>query len=342
MEVKLLEVNKEEVINKLYVACRTCYSAGTPQEQWEKVNEVSEEKKLKLIKHVLDSRHHSVLEHQQFTFLISGVSRACSMQFIRHRMSSFCVSGDTKVRTGRLKNRPISELYKLPKQYKDMLRIRCFDEVTHKIESEPIAEIVYSGKKEVYEIKTALGYSLKSTLEHRFWTPDGWKQLSELEIGKKVYTNGIPAYQDKEWLRHQYNELNRTLADVANECGVTTHTIRKWARIHGVQKEIGMGMLGREPVNKGKNKFNYEPMRRTSEKMMGNNNCPHWYGSDNPAWAGDNITNSGGYIRTHKKFNKKGVCSICGYIGTTELHHIDKDPKNISDDNVIELCLTCH
>lgn len=88
MEVKLLEVNKEEVINKLYVACRTCYSARTPQEQWEKVNEVSEEKKLKLIKHVLDSRHHSVLEHQQFTFLISGVSRACSMQFIRHRHAS--------------------------------------------------------------------------------------------------------------------------------------------------------------------------------------------------------------------------------------------------------------
>lgn len=88
MEVKLLPINKDEVINKLYVACRTCYSVGTPQEQWDKVNEISEEKKLKLIKHVLNSRHLSVLEHQQFTFLISGISRACSMQLIRHRQTS--------------------------------------------------------------------------------------------------------------------------------------------------------------------------------------------------------------------------------------------------------------
>lgn len=88
MEVRLLPINKDEVINKLYVACRTCYSAGTPQEQYEKVKEVSEEKKLKLIKHVLDSQHLSVVEHQQLTFLISGISRACSMQLIRHRHAS--------------------------------------------------------------------------------------------------------------------------------------------------------------------------------------------------------------------------------------------------------------
>lgn len=86
MEVKLLPINKEEVINKLYVACRTCYSAGTPQEQWEKVNEVSEEKKLKLIKYIMDSGHTSILEIPNLTFLISGIDRATSLQLVRHRI----------------------------------------------------------------------------------------------------------------------------------------------------------------------------------------------------------------------------------------------------------------
>ncbi len=88
MEVTLLFDNKDEIINKLYVACRTCYTAGTPQEQYLKVNEVSEEKKLKLIKHVLDSGHHSTLEHVQLTFLLSGMSRATSHQWVRHRHAS--------------------------------------------------------------------------------------------------------------------------------------------------------------------------------------------------------------------------------------------------------------
>ncbi|MCX7857371.1 MAG: FAD-dependent thymidylate synthase, partial [Deltaproteobacteria bacterium] len=35
------------------------------------------------------SGHHSVLEHAYATFRISGVSRACSHQLVRHRLCSF-------------------------------------------------------------------------------------------------------------------------------------------------------------------------------------------------------------------------------------------------------------
>ena len=44
---------------------------------------------LSLVKKVLSSGHHSTVEHCQFTFAISGVSRACTHQLVRHRHMSF-------------------------------------------------------------------------------------------------------------------------------------------------------------------------------------------------------------------------------------------------------------
>lgn len=87
----VMPFNEVEVIDKLYTACRTCYAAGTPQEQYAKTQEeltgaTGWDKKWKLIKHVLDSGHTSTVEHVQFTFFISGVSRALSNQLVRHRI----------------------------------------------------------------------------------------------------------------------------------------------------------------------------------------------------------------------------------------------------------------
>lgn len=92
MEVTLLPVNEKEVIDKLYLACRTCYNAGTPNSMYRFLLEEQyvgidrKDAKLKLLKHVINSGHHSTLEHQQLTFLISGVSRALTHQLTRHRI----------------------------------------------------------------------------------------------------------------------------------------------------------------------------------------------------------------------------------------------------------------
>lgn len=94
MEVTLLPVDERDVIDKLYIACRTCYSAGTPNDnyrlsQMEPHTVENVEKKLKLINHVIRSGHLSTTEHQQLTFLISGVSRSLTHQLVRHRLCSF-------------------------------------------------------------------------------------------------------------------------------------------------------------------------------------------------------------------------------------------------------------
>lgn len=94
MEVTIAPINEQEVIDKIYTACRTCYAAGTPNDMWDEVshgdhNIETTEKKLKLIKHVLDSGHWSTIEHVQLTYFISGVSRSLTHQLVRHRLCSY-------------------------------------------------------------------------------------------------------------------------------------------------------------------------------------------------------------------------------------------------------------
>ncbi len=50
---------------------------------------ISEESSEEIIRFVSTAGHHSVLEHSSFTFVIEGISRACSHQMVRHRIASF-------------------------------------------------------------------------------------------------------------------------------------------------------------------------------------------------------------------------------------------------------------
>ena len=77
----------ENTLKTIYLSCKTCYSADYPHNVWEK--DISEESMLKLVKKILQSGHHSTIEHCQYVFTISGVSRACTHQLVRHRHMSF-------------------------------------------------------------------------------------------------------------------------------------------------------------------------------------------------------------------------------------------------------------
>ena len=73
-------------INRIYTAARTCYSNENTDIIFKESLNKTDEEMLKLIRHVLDSHHESVLEHISFTFYISDVSRCMAMQLIRHRL----------------------------------------------------------------------------------------------------------------------------------------------------------------------------------------------------------------------------------------------------------------
>ncbi len=86
MSVKLIS-KPQNILKTVYTACRTCYSALSPEEINASADD--EEKMLKLIERVISSGHYSTIEHIQLSFAISNVSRACTHQLVRHRHMSF-------------------------------------------------------------------------------------------------------------------------------------------------------------------------------------------------------------------------------------------------------------
>ncbi len=68
------------------LAGRLCYSrVGVPQLR----EKLSPEMRERLLKLLLEGGHHSPLEHVNFTFVVEGISRACSHQLVRHRLASY-------------------------------------------------------------------------------------------------------------------------------------------------------------------------------------------------------------------------------------------------------------
>lgn len=96
MKVKLLSYSPN-IIDIIHTACRTCYSKLSPIEIFDKDAEIDNDKKINLIKKVMDSGHNSTTEHIYFTFAISGVSRALLAQITRHRFCSFSVQSQRYV-----------------------------------------------------------------------------------------------------------------------------------------------------------------------------------------------------------------------------------------------------
>lgn len=92
MPKKELEVSiilmPDNLLDVIYTACRTCYSALGSTEIFSEITD-DKEKKLSLIKKVISSGHYSTIEHIQITFAINNVSRALTHQFVRHRHISF-------------------------------------------------------------------------------------------------------------------------------------------------------------------------------------------------------------------------------------------------------------
>lgn len=316
-------------------AAKLCYSDAHIETL---LDGLTPDKTAAFLQKLTDLGHASPIEHASFTFGIEGVSRTFLAQVTRHRIGSFCLSGDTIVGyQERNRGMTVKQLAQKTNQYKRMSKLRSVDESTKEIFYNNVVDAWYSGKKPVYEVKTEDGYSIKTTQDHQFFVGDSYKPLMELREGDIVYTNGITAYKNRDWLEAMYWIKGLSQEQIANICEVSKHTIRSWIAKFNLQKPLGSWCIGKKPPNFGQTKNTYEPMMRTSIKMSGNSNSNgRVYTSQAPK------TISGGYWQTHKKYKKSGICSMCGETGKTELHHIDKNPMNVSPDNVVELCCACH
>jgi thymidylate synthase (FAD) len=80
--------SSEDPLRSLYMAYRTCYSQLTPQQVLARIDDerIGREQMQAFIEERLKTGHASPLEQVWFEFAISGVSRAFSHQFVRHRV----------------------------------------------------------------------------------------------------------------------------------------------------------------------------------------------------------------------------------------------------------------
>jgi thymidylate synthase (FAD) len=87
IQVTLLS-HSEDPMRSLYMAYRTCYSQLTPQQVFARIEDerITDAQMKQFIEERLKTGHASPLEQVWFEFGISGVSRAFSHQFVRHRV----------------------------------------------------------------------------------------------------------------------------------------------------------------------------------------------------------------------------------------------------------------
>ncbi len=211
-------------------------------------NQFNTETTDKLINYLLKHKHFSPFEMASATIEIT-TTRDIARQILRHRsftFQEFCISGDSKITTltksGRSKKIQIKDLYerysnKVNWNKSDNL-VRVFDETSKTFVSVKIKEVFKTGVKPVYELTLENGKKVISTKEHKFLSRRGFLPLEDLCIDDFVGCNGVPVYQSKEWLEQtKKNSIDEGtgLNGIANQAGVSSHTIRKWLKIHGLQ-----------------------------------------------------------------------------------------------------------
>jgi thymidylate synthase (FAD) len=239
------------------------------------------------------------------------------------------------------------------------MRVRCLDEQTRQLSYSRIVDVIKSEPKEMFSVTLSDGKSITCSKDHRFLFKDGWASLADgaglcitgkilnWTSGTSIFVNGIECYKDKQWLKNRYHGQNLYLTDLANEAGVTIHTIRKWLKIHG----LGRKHSGMIPWNKGKtyhtgmvvSESHKAAIRaaRTGEKSN------WWRGgvSKLPERRAVGYWTTAQAPAVHARFNY--TCQLCGERGgALEVHHIIPvwaDMGKARDlDNLCSLCDECH
>jgi len=320
-----------------------------------------------LLKYCIREKHWSIFEQVSMTVEIT-TTRAIAAQIIRHKSFSvqeFCISGDSLITTvsqcGRIKKIPIKKLYEYQSDPRMQVvwdkGVRVFDGLS--FVRATVKEIFKTGVKPVYEVTLSDGKKIKSTLDHKFLTRQGFTRLESLIVGDFVAVNGIPVYQSKDWLSQAKRESidNKTgVQGIADNAGCSYHTVRKWLKIHGLQftkQEIaqiteiwnkGLPSECQPMYGKVKSPDVREKHRQSSRK-----------GADSNLYKNGNAANRSfrqeiqDWQNKYKNWLLKkfdGKCNYCESTHGLEIDHI----KNVSLypelafelDNLQILCDVCH
>jgi thymidylate synthase (FAD) len=242
--------------------------------------------------------------------------------------------------------------------------LRFYNEDTKTIESTNVTDIWIAGNKDVYELELENGYKIKSTLDHKFFTSDGYLSLKDaidLRLNERkepttwinnklFYCNGILAYRDKDLLQSLMDQ-GLTQSEIGEKLNISYHTIRKWMRIYDIKysKEIIGSISSRKQKGRKKGKLNRiltDDQRNKMRQARLGSKCNFW----KDGISKFNIKNRTNNIRYNNwKYNLiqklirdgKFKCCITNEPNDLVLHHIipvwKDSTKYMDDTNVIPI-----
>ena len=327
-----------KILKDIERAGRVCYKSE---------NNITDDSCITFCKNILNRGHEAVIEHSQLSVRFT-VDRAIANELVRHRIASYCqessrycVSGDTSLKfSNHLYHWTVSELYNNILNSKNgswkRLRIRQMDNNGTLVYGH-INGIYYTGKKEVFEVSTKLGYKLKCTSDHLVYTSNGYIQLRDISVGDMIYVNGSSVnneflYKSYDWLYHQYITLNKTFNEISNEFGYNTSTLKKWAcKLNVPKKPLSYFNKGRTPWNKGLHECDSESVKMQVAALREYHHCGR---------RKDKVLK---YDTSAYQKRNSGECYICKKSDCIlGVHHIDENHNNNDPQNLITLCRPHH
>lgn len=101
--------------------------------------------------------------------------------------------------------------------------VPCMDEATGEITKREKCPVSYNGEKDIFNVVLSGGREIDATDNHPFYTPDGWKELKELNVGDYVAAPRILNYfGDKEIDDYEV----KALAYIAGSNSIVGNTLK--------------------------------------------------------------------------------------------------------------------
>ncbi|MBK1727382.1 DNA polymerase III subunit alpha [Halorhodospira neutriphila] len=125
-----------------------------------------------------------------------------------------CVHGDTRLIEAHTGERvTVAELFRQRRPFS--VHAEAAD---GKLVPRPVTDVVWNGRKPVFELRTAQGRRIRATAGHRFRTWAGWRRLEALAVGDRVATaRRLPVDAQERWPAHELIVLAGLLAE-GNTC----------------------------------------------------------------------------------------------------------------------------
>ncbi len=249
------------------------------------------------------------------------------------------------------------------------MRLRQVNEDTLEIQHTRLVDVYKNGKKPVFRVVLSDGKWIEATADHRFLFADGWSTLREAtgirETGGRavwragehfLFANGIveliPAmYQDPVWLQREFRGHRRPVGEIADVCGVSYSTIRKWLTRYRLT-EPGRGDFkpGDAPWNRGKT-YRLGPKTLSDDHVQAIRAARS--GPASNFWKGGRSTGRESVGRWTTQIARRiheanqWTCQLCHRrAGELHCHHVVPvwaDPDRARDpENLTTLCGTCH